>query len=323
MGGRRASLAWHHPALEPVLEIHSAWGTFEWFYDEALARGYRLGIVAGSDDHKSRPGASYPGAGLFGVRGGLTCIYASSLTREGLWDALKQRRVYGTTGQRIILHFTTGEHWMGEEFDATEPPVFEVYVVGVAGLEAVELKRGTQVIFAERPKDDAARDSSWVRVAWSGARIFDRGRQTIWDGDLTLHGGRVLQAREYAMDSPDERILTRESHRITWRSTTTGDTDGVEVEIEGGPETILAFETGPKQVQVRLGEITVQPVVFPAGGIRQQLSFQRVSPRPGPREVRFAFQDKEWSPGWNVYFVRVLQEDGAMAWSSPIFVRRS
>lgn len=322
MGGRRASLAWHHPELERVLEIHSAWGTFEWFYDEALARGYRLGIVAGSDDHKGRPGASYPGAGLFGVRGGLTCIYASSLTREGLWEALKHRRVYGTTGERILLRFTAGEHWMGEEFDTTEPPEFQVLVAGAAGLEAVELKRGTHVIFAERPKDAAARGSRWVRVAWSGARIHDRGRQTIWDGSLVLRGGRILQAREYAMDSPDERILTREPQRLTWRSTTTGDADGVEVEIEGGPETILTLETTPKRVEVRFGDITEQPLVFPAGGIRQQVSFQRVSPTPGPREVRFTFRDADWVPGWNTYFVRVLQEDGAMAWSSPIFVRR-
>ncbi|MFQ5961291.1 MAG: DUF3604 domain-containing protein [Candidatus Methylomirabilales bacterium] len=322
IGGRRASLAWHHPGLEPVLEIHSAWGTFEWFYDEALERGYRLGIVAGSDDHKGRPGASYPGAGLFGVRGGLTCMYASALTREALWEALKRRRVYGTTGARIILHLTAGEHWMGEEFETTEPPTFQVYVAGAAGLEAVELKRGTQVIFAARPKDAAARTSGWVRVAWSGARIFDRGRQTIWDGGLNVQGGRILHAREYAMDSPDERILTRESQRITWRSTTTGDTDGVELEIEGGPETLLTFETAPKRVDVRLGDITEQPLIFPAGGIRQQVSFQRVSPTPGPRAVRFSFRDADWSPGWNAYFVRVLQEDGAMAWSSPIFIRR-
>ena len=69
IGGRPADLRYHDPRLEPVIEIYSAWGRFEWFLEEALERGCRVGFVAGSDDHKGRPGASYPGAASFGVYG--------------------------------------------------------------------------------------------------------------------------------------------------------------------------------------------------------------------------------------------------------------
>ena len=44
------------------------------------------------------------------------------------------------------------------------------------------------------------------------------------------------------------------------------------------------------------------------------------SARPGVREVSFAFRDAEASPGESYYYVRVQQEDGQMAWASPIWV---
>ena len=56
----------HDPEIELAVEVHSAWGTFEWLVEDALRRGYRIGICANSDGHKGRPGASYPGAGEFG-----------------------------------------------------------------------------------------------------------------------------------------------------------------------------------------------------------------------------------------------------------------
>ncbi len=42
--------------------------------------------------------------------------------------------------------------------------------------------------------------------------------------------------------------------------------------------------------------------------------------RPGSREARFAFTDAEPEPGESWYYVRVLQEDGELAWSSPVWV---
>ena len=116
IGGRPANLRYHDPELEPVIEIYSAWGQFEWLLEEALERGCRVGFVAGSDDHKGRPGASYPGAASFGVYGGLTCVLATELTRKGVWEALRARRCYATTGRRIDLDVRAqdGTRWIGE-----------------------------------------------------------------------------------------------------------------------------------------------------------------------------------------------------------------
>lgn len=67
VGGRYADIVRAHDVrLETAVEIHSAWGTFEWLVEDAFRCGYRVGIVANSDGHKGRPGASHPGAAKFG-----------------------------------------------------------------------------------------------------------------------------------------------------------------------------------------------------------------------------------------------------------------
>ena len=61
VGGRYADLSFAHDAdLEPSVEIHSAWGTFEWILRDALEARYRVGVVASSDGHKGRPGRAIP-----------------------------------------------------------------------------------------------------------------------------------------------------------------------------------------------------------------------------------------------------------------------
>ncbi|MCF7864487.1 MAG: DUF3604 domain-containing protein, partial [Kiritimatiellales bacterium] len=103
VGGRYADLSMHDHDIECAVEVHSAWGTFEWMLTDAFDKGYRVGICANSDGHKGRPGASYPGAGRFGSYGGLTCVMAEALTREGIYAAMKARHFYATTGHRCLL----------------------------------------------------------------------------------------------------------------------------------------------------------------------------------------------------------------------------
>jgi hypothetical protein len=44
--------------------------------------------------------------------------------------------------------------------------------------------------------------------------------------------------------------------------------------------------------------------------------------RPQTKNARFSFTDSRKGPGESWYYVRVLQEDGQIAWSSPIWVKK-
>jgi hypothetical protein len=106
--------------VEPVLEIFSCHGSYE--REDALEHhiplikasrpdrygahflraGYRYGFVCNSDGHKGHVGSN-----------GLTAVFARSLDRDAIFEAYRQRRVYGTTNARIRLVFTGNGHLMG------------------------------------------------------------------------------------------------------------------------------------------------------------------------------------------------------------------
>lgn len=317
VGGRYANLNWHDPKLEAVVEVYSEWGEFEWFLREALEKGYRVGFTAGSDDHKGRPGAAYPGSGSFGVYGGLTCIWAEELTREGLWEALKARRCYGTTGQRIRLEVTADGHPMGSEYAADGPPELQVRVWGTAPIERVDVFRGLEQVYSYPEEIERAEDR--VRVAWSGQRIRARNRLVRWDGGLSIDQGKILAAKGYAFDSAAEGIEDMSERAVSWKSVTTGDADGVVLHLEAEDEAVLSFDTPVIQHAVSLAEIAEGPVVVEAGGIDIQVVFERLPLGVG-REVAFSFREEKLAPGCHPYWVRVVQTDGAKAWASPIYV---
>ena len=55
VGGRPTNLDYHAPGIEPLVEIHSTHGTSEWFVKDALSRGYKVGITAGTDGVPKTP----------------------------------------------------------------------------------------------------------------------------------------------------------------------------------------------------------------------------------------------------------------------------
>lgn len=320
VGGRHCNLEFHDPDLEPVVEITSVHGRFEWLLEDALRRGYKVGVVGNSDDHTCRPGAAYPTDHSFGVRGGLTGIYAPELTREAVFAAYKARRTYATTGERIFLSVLADGYPMGAEFTSHRAPTIQVEVAGTAPLDRVEIKRGDQVIYAHPVVKPEERDPQRVRVLWGGARIAGRGRHAKWDGELTLSQGQILSVRPFAFDVPSQGLREVAERKVSWVSSTSGDVDGVELYLDATPDTRVTFTSPLKSFGFRLAELQQGAVRHEAGGLDQHVEAYLAPRQAAPGAAAFSFTDAQIQPGRNAYYVRVMQEDGEMAWSSPIYV---
>jgi hypothetical protein len=323
VGGQPADLAYHEPELEPVIEIHSTHATSEWFLEEALQRGYKVGFTGGSDDVMGRPGASHPGNHLGrNLPNGLTAVYARELTREALWEAIRARRCYATTGPRILLSVTADGHPMGEEFATQAPPTIEVEVTGTLALEAVELFRGLQVIHSPALLDYSRTRPDLIRIAWSGAKEKASAVEArlVWDGELTLDAGRFVEVEEYAFDTPAHGIGEMAERRVTWRSYTAGDRDGLFVRFEAPDDAVFRFSSPPASFSFTPAELAAGPKMVEAGPVKRQVVVNRVPKKPGPKSLRFTHTDEQIQPGVNPYYVRVTQADGERAWSSPIYI---
>lgn len=322
VGGRTADLSWHDPVLERLVEIHSTHATSEWFFADAIARGMRVGVTAGSDGVDGRPGTSHPGSmSVRNLRGGLVAVEMPALTRDDLWHALRHRRCYATTGERILLELDANGHRMGEEFDHVGAPCLRVAVHGTTSLEAVEIHRGAERIFSAPLIDALPARDDLVRIAWRGAARpgnWQRARQ-VWDGEVRITGGSIRSAVGYAFDSPAEGLESVAPDRVTWRSITAGDWDGVIFELDAPPSARLSFRAAPLQFDLVLSELAREPRCIPAQGFAASVEIRRL-PCDLPLSWAGVVLDEGVTAGTHAYWVHVRQSDGSQAWSSPVFI---
>jgi hypothetical protein len=345
VGGRYADVKYAHDGrIERSVEVHSTWGTFEWILHDALEKGYRVGVVCHSDDHKGRPGATTPGASSFGALGGLSCYFMPELTRDALFEALRKRWHYGTTGTRLLLdvrgefeqdvtgfsedpqlgpaqEFAVHEAVMGDIIRPGKAPMkLSVEVIGTAPLERVDVLHGTQVVQSARPF--AASDlGRRIRILWQGAEYRGRGRETVWQGKLVITGNRIARFAPVNFLNPERKVQeVAPGTSLAWTSVTTGNLAGIDLWLDSAQSGRLQIETNIVSGEVDLAQLADDRIEFDGGGLGRKLSVYRLPEADWSRrltlEHRAAFSGGADLP----VYVRVTQADGHQAWSSPIYL---
>jgi hypothetical protein len=345
VGGRYADILYaHDPKLETAVEVHSAWGTFEWIVRDAFERGFRVGIVANSDGHKGRPGACYPGASFFGSQGGLTCFLTPRLDRDAIFEAMRRRRHYATTGNRMILNVIaelsddaelfnrdpafdtavagrTRRLIMGDIARVTSEMVkVAVDVLGSAPIERVDIFDGLELLETLRPyrtSDIGTR----VRLGYRGAEYRGRARTTNWDGSLRISDNVIKNASVINNWNLDRGIQLQDAEMIAWKAVTTGNYGAIDLWLQDKSGRI-AFTTKPISGEAAIADIGLEETVFDAGGLERAVTLQRLPDVMKETKVVFRGEFKVRRAGDTRLYVRVQQEDGHCAWSSPIYLFR-
>ena len=344
IGGRYADIRMAHDIrLERSVEVHSDWGTFEWLLHDAFDQGYRVGILANSDGHKGRPGASYPGASLFGAYGGLSCMLAKELTRAGIMDALRRRHHYATTGCRMLLDVRARFDGPAERFDddpqlgpsparaAAEAMMGDILrvdgdhvtllveAVASAPIERLEIRNRLQTLETVRPYGERALGRR-IRVIWEGSEYRGRGRHTIWDGEARLKGNGFDRVRPINFHNLDKTLTRHDAARVSWQALTTGGFGGFDAWLEHPSDGVLSIDTPLVKTEIPVASIGLEDQVFANGGIKRQIRVFRLPDENTQRHLKLERRIRLNRGADDALHVCLTQEDGHLVWSSPIYV---
>jgi len=155
-------------------------GNKKGFYWKALEKGYHLGVIASSDHGY---GVAY------------ACVYAENNSREAIWQAIWDRRCYGSTTYGLVLDVRSGEHFMGEEWSTKDAPEIEVFAEGPVPIRSVEIIGRSQVLHAEgsqnKPLKKLSHRFRWTDPDWAEQQ-----------GEQWYYVRVILQNDEIAWSSP-------------------------------------------------------------------------------------------------------------------------
>ena len=350
-GGRYADITMAHDGrFEKSVEVHSAWGTFEWIVQDAFKSGYRVGIIGNSDGHKGRPGASYPGAGWFGAVGGLTCFLMPELTREGLIDCINARHHYATTGGpsgRLRMDVTatfddpaTQYHddplltseckttpcdaaMMGDIMLLPTGDVhLKISVEAASPVRRIDIFNGLDHLECYRPYSEADLGNR-IGVLWEGAEYRGRFRAVPWDGSALFDKAIVTSAVAVNFFNRDKTLDLKEGTELSWQSVTTGNFAGFIADLKDSTSGEIRLSTALINEKVALEDIGYKDTVLDASDILPRgIRLFRLPDDNPHRSIQIERRLNPEKGRDNPFYARVTLEDGTQGWSSPIYVLR-
>ncbi len=284
---------------------------------DGLARGYRLGIIASGDNPGGFPGQW--GTGLMGV-------YAEELTREAVWEAFKQRRVYAVTGDRIRLEFGAKDCFMGQVSQCDGPPDLHVAVVGTQALDRIELIRNNRVIHSHchngswqsPPPGQRTRVKLPVEFGWGPIPSYGFATQVHhWEGQLTVSSG-ALHSIEGCFSYAGNRVRKNSDadssfHVVTEpRAGSVVDTcrrQTIVFEIEGDSATLVQLAVNGKSYEFSLGDLMTSSRVC---ADYEQVK-QNVRDQFGLTEAEIENRDVYWHNAYKVKVHHAIPQAGYTA----------
>jgi hypothetical protein len=298
-----------------------------------LSQGHMFGVIASTDHHSAHPGS-------YGH--GRVVAWAESLNREDLWDAFINRRTYALSGDKIMCKFSLDGYPMGSvvPWNTDKHPELSLEVEGRDALSRIEIVKNATVIMQKNyiPTSRAVHQSESIR----GKVLFEfgwgeKGELFNWDIEIHFHNAIVKniepQLRGKDVVDPLDTVSTGYSfstldisaeksvhlRTATWGNPTpsTSQTQRILVDLECVKEDQIDLWINGTNYHYKIADLIEDDAIFYTSGF--------VS--PAVKIHRFIFDDDCYDQIRfvdkqarinDVYYARVLQVNGQMAWSSPI-----
>lgn len=303
---------------------------------EGLRRGYKFGFIGSTDHH-----AGFPGS----YGDGMAAVLAEEKTRESIMKAIKARRTYAVTGDRILCDFRINDACMGAEITAGKRHITGRFETEY-GLDKIVLyKNGKPIHVINGESYQKINESGHYKIrvefGWGNSELYH------WDGSIETEEGTIVGYRTYfrgrnvLAPSADETYdgdtindICTESSQLTDRkvvfscdtvgnkSTLHPSTSAVLVEVEGNLNTKVTFRINHKTYTATVGELLEYGYTAHMEYYHSQaFKIHRALP-----ESRYQFEldvtDETAEQACDFYHVEVAQKNRQWAYVSPIFVNR-
>ena len=209
---------------------------------------------------------------------------------------------------------------MGDILRSTDDAMeFTVEAVASAPIERLEIRNGLQVLETWRPYDEAALGRR-IRVIWEGSEYRGRGRQTIWDGGCTLQGNTFERVAPINLWNLDKKLTRTGPAALSWEALTTGGFGGFDAWLADAQSGTLHIDTALVKCEIAVADIGLNDLVFEAGGLRRRIRVFRLPDASPHRRLHLSRRIPLKRRGDNAVYICLTQEDGHLAWSSPIYL---
>ncbi|MGQ0546163.1 MAG: hypothetical protein ACT4P3_12640 [Betaproteobacteria bacterium] len=295
----------------------------------ALEAGLRFGFVGSSDDH-----AGFPGA--YGE--GLMAALVSDFTREHIFEAIRARRTYALTGDRIELDFSVEGAPMGATIDAGGRAQVSFAVRARDELDVVEVIQDGRVMQRFFPEGEGFFENPiQVRLEWGwgpwGALALDR--VCDWEMEVAVEGGRLArffpclqsmpfdEKRRHRFERKGDHGLTIRSYSARQNAYRENPNQSVVLEIEGDAKTELVLSLEKPCIQksrnalaeLARGSVNRFTGPFP----KEAWQWHRLVPLEASSLAGRC--TLEVPAGRRSYaYLRARQKNGHIAWASPLFM---
>ncbi|WP_114578999.1 DUF3604 domain-containing protein [Saliphagus sp. LR7] len=353
----------YDPDLSPVTEVYSVHGSSEGVdtpvsmeqnshmgprtnggtFIDALNHGHRVGAIASND------GGGLPGSWDSGVAG----IWAIELTREGIWEAIENRRTYGVTGDRMKLWWEMNDAPLGSVLIGASDLEATVNVESLRPLDRIELIHNGSVIESYSHHDGRAqssltegRYSILVEMGWGPDLDYGDFDDPMlhWNGVFKVEDGSLAsvqprftgfgQSYSVTGDKCQFDLTTEHNDNLKEGFIVEFDADAdtwLTLELDDGEEWSVSVDEAVEQSHLIVREDWIIDTVEADFGLDEEdvenrdpyfhnapkIDIHPAYPRRAcTAEVTF---DNLPQTGDDYYYVRTSQIDGQYAWASPIW----
>ncbi len=144
---------------------------------------------------------------------------------------------------------------------------------------------------------------------------------TLWNGQLKVVGNKIRWFTPINFWNPQQPLEQVGRNQLHWKSITTGGVTGAIIELEKPAAGTLEINTLQKNCKCNVKSIGLSPKTCKAGGLNKQIQIYRLPAKTkASAQFEFTVPLSKLQPGDNPIYIRLTQEDGHMAWSSPIYL---